>query len=182
LIAMVDAGMVKEVKGLVKEGYPLEKIRANMIKIGYSEQDADDIIGQATNQSTSQETNIVSPPAEEHAPETGGLKGLQSPGGESEEDLLLAADESTPILPSKPVKLPEVKTPPVEAKEAPKHHRHGTPVPKAPEAVVPNTMGEETKPKSGAGKAIVIIVAALVVVAVMAYFLLLPKLGIALTL
>ncbi len=178
MVAMEDEGMAEEVKGLIKEGYSLEKIRANLVKIGYSKADADKIISLATGPVPDRGAAPPTKPpgaAENPLPQGEELAELKG-GEETDEDLLLAADDSTPIAPPNPVKLPEVKP---TAEEVPKHHGHHLAKPKAE---VPKAMGEETKPRPGAGKAIAIIIIALIIIAIMAYFILLPKLGMAIAL
>ena len=175
---MADEDMAEGVRSLIKEGYSLEKIRANLIKMGYGEQEADDIISRASAPKEEEKNQPAKKPAAEPKPE-GAPVAVESPEDKSEEELLLAADDSVPIVPPKPVELPDVEKPPEEEK---KHHHHARAVAQPPvQAEVPETMGEETKPKSGTGKAIVILVFAFIIVVIMAYFILLPKLGITLT-
>lgn len=178
---MVDADMVAEVKGLLKEGYSLEKVRANLIKIGYNTVEVEEIISEAAGVPAAPvQPKPAAPAPEPAAPapaEELSLEGLQAPPTEaaSDEDILLAAAAEEPAEVPKPAKLPEVGKPPEAKPEHPRHHR---PKPAEPPAEVPEKMGEETKPKSGFGKAFIILIFALIIILVLAYFLLFPKLGI----
>ena len=201
---MVDADMVKEVKDLIAEGYTPEKVKANLVKIGFSDKEAGELLAEASAGAPAPPEPVAKPvgtkaaqpppkPVSQPTPEPAaqpmaneGLEGLsfeEEPG--SEDDLLLAAGGD-----AGPAELPEVEHPPgapaTEAPAAPPKHAHerrhhrpakpAEPKPKPPEGMA----APEEKPKSGAGKAIIIFLLAFIVILVLAYFLAFPKLGITL--
>lgn len=131
--------MVNEVKDLIKEGYAEEKILANLVKIGFSETEAKEILSEAKGTTEAKTTNF---PIEEAL--------------SNEDDLLLAAEK-------------ELK-PPQQFTAPPK------PKPPQPKTYTPKPSPETSN--DGQKKAFLIFGIAFAIILILAYFILLPKLGV----
>ncbi len=165
--------MVEEVKGLLAEGYSLDKIKANLIKIGYTNTEVDEVI--KTAQGTPiQPVKLPEPTEEVNLEETPSTTEFNfNETSTTEDDLLLASSDTEPIdLPSIK-KLPK----PPQAPKKPSHGRHHHEKHEEKQKM-PEEFKAEDEPSLGGGKAIIIFVITLLVIAALAYFLLFPKLGI----
>jgi len=175
---MPESEMVQEVKALLKEGYSLDKIRSNLVKIGYNDKEAEAIITEAKAAS-------AKAGEEEAFPETRG--GIEYAAPQSEDDMLLAqAGEE-----EEPVPAPVTNAPTTSPQAAPTNprHRHGPAARQEPaeaKAAQAEGMtltqgqrpGADEPPSPGSGKAMVILALAFLAVLALAYFILFPKLGI----
>ncbi|MFC2174924.1 hypothetical protein ACFLQ2_03610 [archaeon] len=185
---MAAKEMVKEVKGLLAEGYSVDKVKANLLKIGFSDEETGEIIAEASGQiAAAVPAAPAAPvaPAIEEAPAS--LPPVEMPElsieAASDEDLLLSAAGQVAELPEPAAPAAPVAPKPAEERRHHRHHHEKAGEPKPPAIMAaPGEVKEEhdAAPPSGAKKAVIIFVIAFIAILVMAYFLAFPKLGITL--